>query len=196
MEGCSSILNQGCSPCPGSYAARVAIDRWRKHFLPHKLSPSACSGHFDQPPKGSAVQESPTSNVLESRRNGKLNKGCTAHKGFNSDCMESCRQEDFPKASAVAKSEFRNFFNHGVTEVNTLKQSITVTSVRSYGYKVLWEMDELSSSFCRRLFAVIVRGKTARWWSFGLRAWVFGLGWFWGLRSFLHHLSVLPFLQR
>ena len=53
--------------------------------------------------------------------------------------MESCRQEDFPKASAVAKSEFRNFFNHGVTEVNTLKQSTTVTSVRSCGYKVLWE---------------------------------------------------------
>ena len=25
---------------------------------------------------------------------------------------------------------------------------------------------------------------------------MFGLGWFWGLRSFLHHLSVLPFLQR
>ena len=39
MEGWSSILNQGCSPCPGSYAARVAIswpDRWRKHFLPRK----------------------------------------------------------------------------------------------------------------------------------------------------------------
>ena len=39
MEGCPSILNQGCSPCPGSYAARVAIswpDRWQKHFLPHK----------------------------------------------------------------------------------------------------------------------------------------------------------------
>ena len=39
MEGCSSILNQGCSPCPGSYAARVAIswpDRWQKHFLPRK----------------------------------------------------------------------------------------------------------------------------------------------------------------
>ena len=46
-------------------------------------------------------------------------------------------RKDFPKASAVAKSEFRNFFNHGVTEVNTLKQSTTVTSVRSYGYKVL-----------------------------------------------------------
>ena len=53
--------------------------------------------------------------------------------------MESCREEDFLKASAVAKSEFRNFFNHGVTEVNTLEQSTTVTSVRSYGYKVLWE---------------------------------------------------------
>ena len=39
MEGCPSILSQGCSPCPGSYAARVAIswpDRWQKHFLPHK----------------------------------------------------------------------------------------------------------------------------------------------------------------
>ena len=44
-----------------------------------------------------------------------------------------------PKASAVGESEFRNFFNHGVTEVNTVKQSTTVTSVRSYGYKVLWE---------------------------------------------------------
>ena len=39
----------------------------------------------------------------------------------------------------MGKSEFRNFFNHGVTEVNTVKQSTTVTSVRSYGYKVLWE---------------------------------------------------------
>ena len=39
----------------------------------------------------------------------------------------------------MAKSEFRNFFNRGVTEVNTLKQSTTVTSVRSCGYKVLWE---------------------------------------------------------
>ena len=53
--------------------------------------------------------------------------------------MESCRLEDFPEASAVDEGEFRNFFNHGVTEVNTLKQSTTVTSVRSYGYKVLWE---------------------------------------------------------
>ena len=39
----------------------------------------------------------------------------------------------------MAKSEFRNFFNHGVTEVNTAKQSTTVTSVRSYGNKVLWK---------------------------------------------------------
>ena len=107
--------------------------------------PSACSGHFDQPPKGSAVQESPTSNVLESRRDGKLNKGGTVHKGFN--CMEGCRLEDFPKASAVGKSEFRNFFNHGVTEVNTVKQSTTVTSVRSYGYKVLWESKRVDA--CR-----------------------------------------------
>ena len=44
-----------------------------------------------------------------------------------------------PEGSAVAKGEFRNFFNHGVTEVNTVEQSTTVTSVRSYGHKVLWE---------------------------------------------------------
>ena len=42
-------------------------------------------------------------------------------------------------ASSVAKGEFRNFFNHGVSEVNTLKQSTTVTGVRPYSYKVLWE---------------------------------------------------------
>ena len=89
-------------------------------------SPSACSGHFDQPPKGSAVQESPTSNILERGRNGKLNKGCTVHKGFNSDCMESRRKENFSEASAVHKGEFRNFFNVGVAKVHTLKQSATV----------------------------------------------------------------------
>ena len=39
-------------------------------------------------------------------------------------------------------------------------------------------------------------GKTTRWWSrpAGLGVW-FWVG-FWGLRSFLHHLSFLPFLQR
>ena len=53
--------------------------------------------------------------------------------------MESCRQENLPKASAVDKGEFRNFFNHGVTKVHVFKQSTTVTSVRSYSYEVLWE---------------------------------------------------------
>ena len=51
------------------------------------------------------------------------------------------------------KGEFRNFFNHGVTEVHTLKQSTTVTSVRSYSYKVLWEskcVDARSAEAARR----------------------------------------------
>ena len=54
-----------------------------------------------------------------SEGDGKLNKGCTVHEGFNSNCMESRRKENFSKASAVHKGEFRNFFNHGVTKVYT-----------------------------------------------------------------------------
>ena len=37
--------------------------------------------------------------------------------------MESRRKKNFSEASAVHKGEFRNFFNVGVAEVNTLKQS-------------------------------------------------------------------------
>ena len=40
--------------------------------------------------------------------------------------MESSRKEDFSKASAVHKGEFRNFLNLGVAKVYTLKQSATV----------------------------------------------------------------------
>ena len=53
--------------------------------------------------------------------------------------MESSRKENFSEASAVHKGEFRDFFNHGVTKVYTLKQSTAVTRVRSNSYKVLWE---------------------------------------------------------
>ena len=45
--------------------------------------------------------------------------------------MESRRKENFSEASAVHKGEFRNFFNVGVEEVNPLKQSATVTRMRS-----------------------------------------------------------------
>ena len=65
-------------------------------------------------------------------------------------------------ASAVAKSEFQNFFNHGVTEVNTVEQSTTVTSVRSYGYKVLWENKH----------ADVCRAEAARSCSLVLSCWV------------------------
>ena len=37
------------------------------------------------------------------------------------------------------KGEFRNFLNHGVAKVHTLKQSTAVTRVPSNSYKVLWE---------------------------------------------------------
>ena len=53
--------------------------------------------------------------------------------------MESRRQENFSEASAVHKGEFRNFFNVGVAEVNTLKQSATVTRMRSNSCKKLRE---------------------------------------------------------
>ena len=43
--------------------------------------------------------------------------------------------KNLPEASAVDKGEFRNFFNHGVTKVHTLKQSTAVTRVRSNSHK-------------------------------------------------------------
>ena len=55
----------------------------------------------------------------------------------STEAAQFIRQKNLPKVSAVDKGEFRNFFNHGVTEVHTLKQSTTVTSVRSLSYKVL-----------------------------------------------------------
>ena len=51
----------------------------------------------------------------------------------------SRRQENFSEASAVHKGEFRNFFNVGVAEVNTLKQSATLTRMRSNSCKILRE---------------------------------------------------------
>ena len=51
--------------------------------------------------------------------------------------MESRRKENFSEASAVHKGEFRNFFNVGVAEVNPLKQSATVTRMRSNSRKIL-----------------------------------------------------------
>ena len=53
--------------------------------------------------------------------------------------MESGRKENFSEASAVHKGEFRNFFNVGVAEVNPLKQSATVTRMRSNSCKILRE---------------------------------------------------------
>ena len=53
--------------------------------------------------------------------------------------MESCRQEDFSETSAVHKGEFRNFLNIGVAKVHTLKQSATVTRMRSDSYEMLCE---------------------------------------------------------
>ena len=102
-------------------------------------SPFVSSWHLDEPLKGSAIQESPTSNIFQGGRDGKLNKGCTVHKGFNPNCMESRRKENFSEASAVYKGEFRNFFNVGVEEVNPLKQWATVTRVRSNSSKILRE---------------------------------------------------------
>ena len=55
------------------------------------------------------------------------------------DCMESCRKEDFSETSAVHKGEFRNFLNIGVAKVHTLKQSATVACMRSDSYKMLCE---------------------------------------------------------
>ena len=69
------------------------------------------------------------------------NWGCTVHKGFNSDCVESSRKENFSEACAVHKGEFRNFFNIGVAKVHTLKQSATVACMRSNGYKMLCESE-------------------------------------------------------
>ena len=95
-------------------------------FFGINSSPFASSRHLGEPLKGSAIQESPTSNKFWRGRDGQLNKGCTVHKGFNSNCMESRRKENFSEASAVYKGEFRNFFNVGVEEVNPLEQSATV----------------------------------------------------------------------
>ena len=60
------FAHQGCIPCPGSCAARVAIsylDKWQKHSLRHS-SPFVPSWHLGEPLKGSAIQESPTSNIF------------------------------------------------------------------------------------------------------------------------------------
>ena len=51
--------------------------------------------------------------------------------------MESSREENFSEASAVHKGEFRNFFNSGAAKVYTLKQSATVTRMRSNSCKML-----------------------------------------------------------
>ena len=51
------------------------------------------------------------------------------------------RKEDFSEAGAVRKGEFRNFFNSGVAKVYTLKQSATVTRMRSYSSKMLWKSE-------------------------------------------------------
>ena len=55
--------------------------------------------------------------------------------------MESRRKENFSEASAVHKGEFRNFFNVGVAKVYTLKQSATVTRMRSNSCKMLRESE-------------------------------------------------------
>ena len=62
-------------------------------------------------------------------------------KGFNSDCVESRLKENFSEAGAVHKCEFRNFFNFGVAKVYTLKQSATVTRMRSNSCKMLRESE-------------------------------------------------------
>ena len=61
-------------------------------------SPFVSSWHLNEPLKGSAIQESPTSNIFQRGRDGKLNKGCTVHKGFNPNCVES-RQKENSEAS-------------------------------------------------------------------------------------------------
>ena len=101
---------------------------------------------LDKPTKDSAIWEGPTSYVPQRGRNGKLHESCTVHEGFNSDCMESCRKEDFSETSAVHKGEFRNFLNMGVAKVYSLKQSATVACMRSESYKMHWESK--CSDFC------------------------------------------------
>ena len=91
-------------------------------FFGINSSPFASSRHLGEPLKGSAIQEGPTSNIFERGRDGQLNKSCTVHKGFHSNCMESRRKENFSEAGAVCKSEFLNFFNVGVKE-STLSSS-------------------------------------------------------------------------
>ena len=66
--------------------------------------------------------------------------------------MESSRKENFSEASAVHKGEFRNFFNSGVAKVYTLKQSATVTRMRSNSSKML----------CKSECSDSRRAKTAR----------------------------------
>ena len=108
-------------------------------------SPLVPSWHLGKPTKDSAISEGPTSHLPQRGQNGKLNWGCTVHEGFDSDCMEGCRKEDFSKTSAVHKGEFRNFFNIGVAKVCTFKQSTTVAHVRSDGYEVLRESECVDS---------------------------------------------------
>ena len=55
--------------------------------------------------------------------------------------VESGRKEHFSEASAVDKGEFRNFFNSGVAKVYTLKQTATVTRMRSNSSKMLWKSE-------------------------------------------------------
>ena len=100
-------------------------------------SPFMPSWHLDKPPKDSAILEGPTSYVPQRGWNGKLHESCTVHEGFDSDCMECHRQEDFSETSAVHKGEFRNFLNLGVAKVCTLKQSATVACMRSESYKCI-----------------------------------------------------------
>ena len=53
--------------------------------------------------------------------------------------MESSWKENFSEASALHKGKFRNFFN--VAKIYTLKQSTTVTRVRSNSRKMLRESE-------------------------------------------------------
>ena len=75
--------------------------------------------HLGEPLKGSAIQESP---LLPRGQDGKLNKGCTVHKGFNSNCMESRRKENFSEAVKCTK------VNSGISSTLVLQRSTLLSS--------------------------------------------------------------------
>ena len=117
------ICSQGGHLISGQMAKEFS-SAWTSPFVPSwRASQKQCN------------PRKPHFQCISVKEDCKLNWGCTVHKGFNLDCMESSGKKNFSEASAVHEGEFRNFFNIGVAKVHTLEQSATV--MRSNSCKML-----------------------------------------------------------